>query len=215
VSGPGRAGATRTLVIGLVGPIGCGKSTVAGWLRDAGLEAIDADAVARDVQSPGEPAFDAIVADFGPGILRPDGTLDRAALGRLVFADAAALARLEAIVRPAVRPRIVARIGAARDAGSPGVVLEAIGLVEGGLAAMCDEVWLVECAPEVQRERLAGRGTDPSDAERRIAAQARLVARARSAATRVVTTDGTPAEVRDRVLAAWAEARAHGHPPTG
>ncbi|MGZ8502491.1 MAG: dephospho-CoA kinase, partial [Candidatus Limnocylindrales bacterium] len=101
----------RAVRIGLTGPIGCGKSTVARWLGERpDVVVIDADAVARDVLDRGEPALDAVLARFGHELLRPDGELDRAALGRLVFGDPAALRDLEAIVHPAVRPRILAGI---------------------------------------------------------------------------------------------------------
>ena len=129
--------------------------------------------------SPGEPALDAVVARFGPGVLREDGSLDRAALGRIVFADPAALRDLEAIVHPAVRPRILAAIADAEAPSAQAVVIEAIKLVEGGLAQICDEVWLVTCDPTVQRERLVGRGASADDADRRIAAQAGLSERVR------------------------------------
>ena len=181
---------SRALRIGLTGPIGCGKTTVAGWLWQHGAAVIDADEIARAVTAPGEPAHDEVLAHFGDAIRAPDGTLDRAALARLVFADAAALADLEAIVHPAVRPRILAAIAAADAKGARAVVVEAIKLVESGLAAVCDEVWLVECGPAAQRRRLAGRGMDPAEARRRIAAQGDLVARLRPRATRVLRTDG-------------------------
>lgn len=144
----------RTLRIGLTGPIGCGKSTVAGWLAELGARVIDADQVARGVTPPGSPELAAVVDAFGGGILRPDGSLDRAALGRIVFADPAALRRLEAIIHPAVRPPILEQIAVAQREGVPAVVVEAIKLVEGGLAALCDEVWLVTCDPAEQRARL-------------------------------------------------------------
>ena len=103
----------RTTIIGLTGPIGCGKSTVAGWLAARGAVVVDADEVARDVTAPGQPAHDAVLAHFGDPVRGADGTLDRAALARLVFSDPAALADLEAIVHPAVRPRILEAIAAA------------------------------------------------------------------------------------------------------
>ena len=106
------------LRIGLTGPIGCGKSTVAGWLEEQGAVTIDADQVAREVVEPGEPALAAIAAAFGPAVLRPDGSLDRAALASRVFDDAPELRRLEAIIRPAVRPRTMARIEAAEASGA-------------------------------------------------------------------------------------------------
>ena len=113
-------GHARPVRIGLTGPIGCGKSTVAGWLGERpGVVVIDADQVAREVVEPGEPALDAVVARFGPDLLRDDGSLDRAALGRIVFADPAALRDLEAITHPAVRPRILAAIADAEAAEAP------------------------------------------------------------------------------------------------
>jgi dephospho-CoA kinase len=138
----------------------------------------------------------------------PDGTLDRAALARLVFSDAAALRDLEAIVHPAVRPRILAAIQAADAAGARAVVIEAIKLVEGGLAALCDETWLVTCTPDEQRARLAGRGVAPDDAARRIAAQADIAARFAAAATRIVDTGGERAAAEARTAAAYAAALA-------
>jgi dephospho-CoA kinase len=195
-----------TTVIGLTGPIGCGKSTVAGWLAELGARVIDADVVARDVTPPGSPELAAVVAEFGPGILRDDGSLDRRALGRIVFADPAALARLESIIHPAVRPRILAAIADAEREAPPAIVIEAIKLVEGGLATLCDEVWLVTCEPAEQLPRLAGRGESRTDAEARIAAQAGLVDRLRPLATRVIDTSGSMATARSRVEAAWAEA---------
>lgn len=192
--------------IGLTGPIGCGKSTVAGWLAEIGAVVIDADEIAREVTAPGQPALDAVVARFGAGYRRRDGSLDRAALGRLVFADPVALRDLEAIVHPAVRPRIEAAIAAAEAAAAPIVAIEAIKLVEGGLADACDEVWLVVCDPGSQRARLAGRGSRPEDADRRIAAQGDVAGRLLPAATRVIDTSGEADAVRDRVLEAAREA---------
>lgn len=190
--GEGAGTARRALRIGLTGPIGCGKSTVAGWLAAGGAAVIDADEIARVVTAPGEPAHDAVLARFGATVRADDGTLDRAALARLVFSDPAALAELEGIVHPVVRPRILAAIAAADAKGARAVVIEAIKLIEGGLVELCDEVWLVECRPATQRSRLAGRGMDPAEAQRRIAAQGDLRERLRPHATRVLRTDGHP-----------------------
>jgi dephospho-CoA kinase len=192
----------RTVRIGLTGPIGCGKSTVAAWLAERGAIVVDADEVAREVSAPGEPAHDAVIAAFGDAV-RLDGRLDRAALARVVFADPEALTRLEAIVHPVVRVRILALVAEADAAGAPAVVIEAIKLVEGGLAALCDEVWLVTCAPTVQRDRVIARGATTEDADRRIGAQAGLVERVRPVATRVLDTSGPLVDARSKVAAAW------------
>ena len=198
------------IVIGLTGPIGCGKSTVAAWLGELGATVIDADVVARGVTPPGSAALAAVVEAFGASVVAGDGTLDRAALGRIVFADPAALRRLEAIIHPAVRPVILAEIEAARERGAEAAVVEAIKLVEGGLAALCDEVWLVTCAPYVQvarvRARAIERGQSPDDATARVAAQSGLTERLRPQATRVIDTSGSLDQARSHVLDAFEQA---------
>lgn len=197
-----------TLVIGITGPIGCGKSTVATWLGELGATVIDADQVAREVVEPGEPALAEVFEAFGSDVAAADGSLDRAALGRIVFSDPDALARLEAIVHPAVRPRILDAIAFATGSGVPAVVVEAIKLVEGGLAALCDEVWLVVCDAPAQRGRLASRGAEAADAEARIAAQSDIVDRLLPAATRVIDTSGSLEDTRAAVEGAFAAALA-------
>ena len=182
-----------TLRIGITGPIGCGKSTVAGWLAEQGAVVIDADRVARRVTETGSPVLDAVYEAFGSDLRRPDGSLDRAALGRIVFADKDELRRLEAIVHPAVRPVIVEEIGAAERAGAAAVVIEAIKLVEGGLAGLCNEVWLVTCDPSEQRSRILARN------------RARRAAEAAEAAE---TAEGADQAEADERAAASLEARA-------
>ena len=206
----GQAGSVhgRMLRIGITGPIGCGKSQVARWLAELGVAVVDADAAARAVTAPGHPVHDEVLRHFGPSVAGSDGTLDRAALARLVFADPERLRELEAIVHPAVRPRILEALDQAERDGAPVVAIEAIKLVEGGLAALCDEVWLVTCDAAAQRERLTGRGTALADAEQRIGAQAGLVERLRPAATRVLDTSGPIAASRAAVVTALAEALA-------
>lgn len=210
--------ASRTARIGITGPIGCGKSTVAGWLGEFGAVVINADRVARQVTDPGTPALSRIASVFGTEVLREDGSLDRPALGRIVFADPAALVALEAIVHPAVRPAILEEMAAAERSGAAAVAVEAIKLVEGGLAELCDEVWLITCAPDQQLARLRARlsgsggpgvsGSSVADAEARVAAQAGLVHRLTPTATRVLDTSGTLEEARAAVEAAYHAALA-------
>lgn len=196
------------LKLGLTGPIGCGKSTVLGWLAARGAVVIDADQVARDVAPAGSPVAAQIVAAFGPAVVAGDGSLNRAALGAIVFNDPDKLRRLEAITHPAVRERILETLRTADDGPHPLVVLEAIRLVEAGYPALLDEVWLVTCGTHDQRERLAARGLSDADASARIAAQAGLEERVRSVATRIIDTSGTLAETEAQVAGALAEALA-------
>jgi dephospho-CoA kinase len=209
--------AGRALRIGLTGPIGCGKSTVARWLAEAGATVIDADALSRLSTAAGEPALAAIQKRFGDGVLRPDGSLDRGALAQLVFGDPAALRDLESIVHPEVRRRLERAIESAEAGGAAVLVIEAIKLVEAGHARDCDEVWIVDCQAATQRERLAQRGLAADDADRRIAAQGGdlaewLEAEARSqlrdGRVRRLSTDGSREETGPVVLAALAEAKA-------
>jgi dephospho-CoA kinase len=194
----------RTIRIGITGPIGCGKSVVAGMLAEHGAVVIDADHVVREVYEDAA-VREAVVDRFGPDVRMPDGSIDRRALARIVFDDAGALRDLEAIVHPAVRPRILAGIDSADTARAPAVVVEAIKLVETGLAGLCDEVWLVTCDPPIQRGRLRERGVPEDDADRRIAAQRRLRDRVEPVATRRIDTSGSLHDTRTHVAAAWSE----------
>lgn len=189
--------------IGITGAIGCGKSTVARWLGERpGVVVVDADHEARLVLAPGTPEVEAVYARFGAELRRANGELDRAALGRIVFADADALGDLESIVHPAVRLRILAAIDAADRDDARAVVIEAIKLVEGGLAELCDEVWLVTCDPATQLERLIGRGTDAADAAARVAAQGDIATLLRSTATRIIDSSASPDMTRAVVMEA-------------
>jgi dephospho-CoA kinase len=193
--------------IGLTGPIGCGKSTVAAMLTELGGVSIDADALVREVTAPGEPSLAAIRERFGDGVFERSGALDRSALADIVFEDEAALFDLEAIVHPRVRLLVEAVLERARVNGDPFVVVEAIKLIEGGLAERCDEVWVLDCAPDEQRARLAGRGMSSDDVARRMAAQGSdLADRLVAGADRRLVTSGSLESVRERVLDALAEA---------
>lgn len=204
----------RPLLIGLSGPIGCGKSTVARMLGDLGGTVIDADDLARRATETGRPTLSQIRARFGDAVFSADGSLDRAALAAIVFADASALRDLELIVHPEVRRMVETELSAATSARVPFVVIEAIKLVEGGLAARCDEVWLIECSPKTQRRRLADRGATPEDVKRRLAAQGedlggRLAGELASGPPlRRLSTEGSLAQLREAVEDALADALA-------
>jgi dephospho-CoA kinase len=175
-------------------------------LADLGGVAIDADELAREVTSPGQPAVAAIERRFGPAVVSSAGVLDRAALADIVFRDPDALRDLEAIVHPGVRSRIEERLERASRDGDPFVVIEAIKLVEGGLAERCDEVWLIDCAAHVQRDRLLGRGMDAADVERRLATQgADLAERLATRADRRIDTAGSRESIRECVEDALAD----------
>jgi len=179
-------------VVGLTGGIGSGKSTLAAEFAALGVPVIDADAVARRCVGPGSPVLAAIVARFGAGILRADGTLDRGALGAVVFADAGARAELEALTHPCIREGIRDDLAALRASATPPAlaVLEHPLLVESGAHAGVDVVVVVE-APLAERvARLTQqRGMAVEQVEARIAAQLDDEAR-RRVADHVVVNDG-------------------------
>lgn len=190
----------RPLVIGLTGNISTGKSTVARMLAELGAEVIDADRVAHEVMRAGTPAHARIVEAFGPQVLAPDGEIDRARLGAIVFADPGSLARLESIVHPATLAVIDRRI---TTTAAQVVVVEAIKLIEAGMADACASVWVTTCRQEQQVARIVqGRGSSQAEAEQRVRAQppqGEKIARADV----VVDTSGSLAWTREQVQAAW------------
>jgi dephospho-CoA kinase len=192
--------------VGLTGGIASGKSTVSAMLDELGAVIIDADALAREVVEKGTPGLDAVVAEFGPTLLTPEGDLDRAAMGSLVFGDEAARKRLEAIVHPLVFERMVALEEAADDDDL--VVHDIPLLAEGGRADTFDAVIVVDCPPELQIARMmADRGWTREDAESRIAAQATREDRL-AIATHVIENTGTVDELRDQVVAIFVSLHA-------
>lgn len=153
-------------LIGLTGGIGCGKSTVAAILAELGVMVIDADWVYRDLIAGSGELREAIADAFGEAVLAPEGTIDRRALGTIVFADPAALARLESITHPVVERHVLSRLG---DVAPPLAVVEAIKLLEAGWDKRCDAVWVVTCTPAQQVERLRGsRGLSLADIAARV-----------------------------------------------
>ncbi|HEY4689237.1 MAG TPA: dephospho-CoA kinase [Anaerolineae bacterium] len=156
-------------LIGLTGNIATGKSVVARMLSDLGADVIDADVLVHDLQRKGTPTYAAIVAEFGAGILRADGEIDRRALGAIVFDDPARLSALEAIVHPAVLVESERRMAATT---ANAVVYEAIKLIEAGRHTLCDAVWVVTAPRDVQIARLMqSRSLSEAEARRRIDAQ--------------------------------------------
>jgi dephospho-CoA kinase len=186
-------------VIGLTGNIGCGKSTVAGMLRDLGVATIDADAVAREIRHND--------ADARAAIQRRFGTYDAAELGRVVFADPAALRDLEAILHPRVRGEIRSRLAELSVGGVEAVAVEVIKLLESPLADACDEIWVVRCDEADAIARLAAsRGMDEATARRRLVNQSSQDAKL--AAADVVIDGSAPIEeTRRQVEAALAALR--------
>jgi dephospho-CoA kinase len=185
--------------VGLTGSIGSGKSTVARLLAGRGAAVVDADEVTRELQRPGEVVYEATVARFGPGVVNPDGTLDRGALAAVVFADPAALAELEALTHPAVQAAMVERAAAAR---APGIVLVVPLLLEVGHYDVTAVV-VVDCPEETVVRRLAAqRGMDAAEVEARLARQ--LPREERLARADLVIDNAGPLEDLDpQVDAAW------------
>lgn len=192
-------------VIGLTGGIASGKSTVTRILRSLVAPVIDADAIVHQLQSPGTPVLAAIAREFGPDLIRPDGSLDRAQLGRIVFGDAQRRKALEAIVHPAVQERVQAEIEELRQAGLPAVVLDVPLLFESGWDRWVDEVWVVYVDPQTQIRRLMARdGIQVEEAAGRIASQMELEAK-RQRAHRVIDNRGAEAETQRQVEVAWRD----------
>jgi dephospho-CoA kinase len=189
--------------VGLTGGIASGKSTVSEILAELGAVIIDGDKLAREVVEPGTPGLAQVVEAFGPEILLPDGAMDRAKVGQIVFNDEAKRKLLEGIVHPLVFERY-----AALEASAPqdGIVIHDIPLLaESGRADTFDAVIVVETPAEVQVERmLRDRGWTRADAESRIAAQATPEQR-RAIATYLIENTGTREELRARVEAVYAE----------
>ena len=190
-----------TLIIGLTGNIGTGKTTVLNMLAARGARIIDADEVAHQVTAPGGNAFASIIALFGQAILDPNGAIDRSRLGQIVFGNPDKLAQLEKIVHPAVYEAVNAEVERATEAV---VVIEAIKLLEAGMAAsLCDQVWVITSPVEQQVERLMNdRGMSRAAARARMATQSPQAFKV-SQANVVLDNSSTLADLERQVEAAW------------
>ena len=201
--------------VGLTGCIGSGKSTVAGALAERGAVLLDADAIVAELQQPGRPVLDAMVAHFGESILLPDGRLDRRAVAGIVFADPTELAALNAIVHPAVRAEMAERRRAL--AGGDAVIVAEIPLLaeagperRRGLAG----VIVVDVEPDVAVRRLvADRGLTGAEARARLARQATRAERL-AIADFVIDNNGTRRALDDQVARCrqWIESLEHPPP---
>lgn len=199
--------------IGLTGGIGSGKSTVAALLADKGAVVIDADQVARAVVAPGTPGLAAVIERFGESVRAPDGSLDRRALGAIVFADPEERAALEAITHPLIRARTAELMAAA---GQDAVIVHDIPLlVETGVADAYDTVLLVDASEETRIQRLVThRGMTPEEARARIAAQATREERL-AVADVVVTNEGDETQLAHQIEQMWPTLRASGEDRPG
>jgi dephospho-CoA kinase len=189
------------ILVGLTGGIGSGKSTASALLAAKGAVIVDADAITRDLQQPGQPVLAAIVERFGPEVLAADGSLDRGRLAGIVFTDPAALADLNHIVHPAVGAEIARRIDAERLTDHV-VVLDIPLLVEGGRYRTAG-LLVVDTPVDTAVARLVQyRGMDEADVRARIARQATREQR-RAAADRVIDNAGDPGSLAAQVDDAW------------
>ena len=193
-------------IIGLTGGIACGKSTVSTELRAHGAAIIDADALAHELSQPHRPIFNAYVERFGREIVTADGTLDRAAVARRVFADPAVRAEVEAIAHPIIRSAAEERLRAARDENKRAAVLDVPLLFEAGWDALADETGVVALPREEQLARLLARDTsmDAGEARARIVAQMPLSEKCARADV-VIDNSGTVEEIREYIGKLWKE----------
>ena len=191
-------------VIGLTGGIGAGKSTVTQMLEELGAAVIDADKVGHQIYLPDLPAWWEIVETFGPGVLNADRTVNRQALGKIVFGDPEALRTLNRIVHPKMFDRMAELIAELRARGGmKAIVVEAAILIEAHWQPLADQVWLVIASEPVVIERLAKqRHLSPEQVRTRLAAQLSDAERLRHAHV-VLENDGPLDEVRAAVQQAW------------
>ena len=206
----------RFLLVGLTGGLATGKSTVSEILRGLGCVVLDADVLAREVVEPGQPALAAIVQEFGPDVLQPDGTLDRKRLGTIVFADPGRRKRLEAITHPAIRDRFLGRLAQLEADGFEGIVVwDAPVMIETGGHKAMDRLIVVVADTPTQRARALARDGDPADAERKIANQMPLADKAKLADHVIDNSGGraaTEARTREIHAALLADLRARAGP---
>jgi dephospho-CoA kinase len=190
------------LHVGLTGNVAAGKSTVAALFRRWGASLIDADRIVHELQAPGSPVLAAIAAQFGPGVLRTDGALDRPALRARVLADPAELAALNALMHPAVAARRRELVEAARGRDEKIVVSDIPLLFEADDPESFDAIVLVDAPEAVRRARLAERGLPAGEAERLMAAQ-QPSAQKRVRSDYVIDNSGDRTTLENSARAVW------------
>lgn len=199
-------------VIGLTGNIACGKTTVGNMLLKLGAERyIDADALVHSLYEPGQPVTAQIAHVFGPSVVTSEGRVDRRTLGNIVFRDPEALRRLEAIVHPAVGAALLGELSQVSPSGI--AVIDAVKLLEGKTAALCQSKWLVICSPEQQLRRLMERNRlSEEEALVRLRAQPSVEERL-PLVDEVIDNSGSLEETRRQVASAFARFCQH-FPPS-
>lgn len=194
--------ATATRLIGLTGGIGCGKSTVGKILEELGLRRLDTDQVARNVVEPGSEGLAAVVEAFGSSVLNSDGSLDRGAVGTIIFADGLKRKLLEGLLHPLIWNEIETFVSDCRREGHHAVI-EVPLLFENRRQDKFDSVWVVATSSELQKARLHKRnGWSEQEIESRIASQMPLDEKVERADT-VIWNIGSPAALKQTVQEAW------------
>lgn len=189
------------MIVGVTGSIGTGKSTVSAMFAELGAHLIDYDRLARDVVEPGRPAYEAVVAAFGPGVVLPGGGLDRTKIGDMVFADGSLRAKLNAIVHPAVFEEDIRLTKEILQTDPSAIIIKEIPLLtQIGIdpKALVDKVVVVSASPDVQVLRVMGRGFSEDQAKVRVAAQA-PVSETEKYADYVIRNNGHLSETRMQV----------------
>lgn len=187
-------------ILGVTGNIATGKSTVVKMLVEKGAHHIDSDVVYHELIAPGQPLLAKVVEHFGHGILSEDGSLDRKALGAIVFSDKDKLKELDALTHPVILAEVDRRAFAIEDGV---VILDAVKLIESGHYEVCDAVWLITAPEAVQVQRVMSRNNvDEAEAQKRVAAQSPLGPK-RAVADLEIVNDGSLDELREKVDAAW------------
>ncbi|MDP2211481.1 MAG: dephospho-CoA kinase [Candidatus Aquicultor sp.] len=191
-------------IIGVTGPIASGKSAVTALLREKGAQVIDADEIAREVVEPGKPAWTDIVEHFGESVLRPDQSINRPELGRIVFRDAKQLSMLNEIVHPRVMEEVDSRLRELAATNSPDavVVIDVPLLIEVGMDKRCAHTVVVTADEDIRLERLLKKGLSREEAESRVGAQQGKDSLAKFADV-VIVNNGTLDELKEQTEALW------------